>query len=287
MPESDADRLSNPLDQQALKRAFAATYEGYRLDPWEAIQQYEEVQEISAKHPEKGSTALSSLVDPPRSRIRAWVDDDGMPDPYRGLQTVIDRGWLPDAWGDDTMTGLAAWVAFVYAGGSIQPETFRVRVTVTDDEERALVGGAARLLDIGLVEAATDPIELQPRADVSAFGRLLVALGAPVGDKNPESVGGLPAWLKAAPLPLRRDFARVYVQFRSHDRPDRDGVQVTEERNNAFRRQFVALLEDVTGRPDEIGGDRYPIYLVGDAKADLLRPPRWVGATGLGDHASA
>jgi hypothetical protein len=265
--------VADPLDADALKRAFVETYESQQYaDPWDAIEQYETVLDAVGKHPERKSAAISSIVDLPRERIRPWVDGDGMPDQYRGLQTLQDRGWLPEDWDDDTMGGLNALVAAIFAGGSIRSDSYSVRFTVSDADERAIVEGAGRLLDVRLDEVASDPIELRPVGDNAVLGRLLAALGAPIGDKNPESVESLPAYLGSAPLPLRRDFARIYVQFRATETPREGMIQLQEQRSEAFYETLVGLLRDVT-IPSDIGGSTFPSRITGEAQFDLQRLP--------------
>lgn len=264
--------VSDPLDKDALKRAFVNTYEAQQyVDPWEAIKQYETVLDAKGKHPEKGSAAISSIVDLPRERIRSWVDSDGMPDQYRGLQRLIERDWLPKAWDDETMVGLNGLVAAIIAGGSIRSESYTPRFTVTDDTEQAIVEGAGRLLDIRFDEVASNPLELRASNDNTVLGRLLAALGAPVGDKNPDNPDSLPAYLSGAPLPVRRDFARVYVQFRATE-SHRDGIQLNEQRSEKFYQSVVELLESVADSKG-IHGNTYPIRISGSAESDLLRQP--------------
>lgn len=265
--------VSNPLNGDVLKRAFVQTYETQQYkESWDAVEQYETVLDATAKHPQKGSAAISSIVDLPRERIRSWVDGDGMPDQYRGLQRVLERGWLPESWSDDTMVGLNALVATVFAGGSISSDTHAVRFTITGDNERAIIEGAARLLDFRLREVAASPVELKPARDGVILGRLLAALGAPVGDKNPKTVDGIPPYLAAAPRTIRRDFARIYVQFRATDGPHGKTIQMNEQRSESYYESIVTLLRDVT-TPDEVHGSTFPIRLSGDAAVDLIRLP--------------
>lgn len=94
--------ISSPTSTAEAKQAFVSAYErpGY-ADPWDAVEDYERVQRAAARHPNKGSSALSSIVDLPRGRIRSWADGDGMPDYYHGLQTALENSWIVDEW-DDT-----------------------------------------------------------------------------------------------------------------------------------------------------------------------------------------
>lgn len=54
------------------------------------IKDYESVQNI-LQEPRKGPSAVLNALNLPRGRILSWVDGDGMPDCYRGLQTALSN----------------------------------------------------------------------------------------------------------------------------------------------------------------------------------------------------
>ena len=86
--------LDTPVDTEPAKKALVRTYASHAYsDPWEAVEDYERVQAVAAKNPQKGSSALSSIIDLPRSRIRSWLDGS-MPNCYRALQTALSNGWI-------------------------------------------------------------------------------------------------------------------------------------------------------------------------------------------------
>jgi hypothetical protein len=270
MPSSS---LYDPTDTETLKQAFVRTYDppGYD-DAWDAIEDYERVQAVAADNPEKGSQAISTIVELPRGRMKRWLADDGMPDAYRGLQTLERRDWLPDAWDDDTMVGLAGLAAGIYAGGSIATETYTPRFTASEESEQCLIAGVASALDCQLRRVADVPPEYEPQQDGAVLGRLLVALGCPAGHKNAQSVRTLPLWEAPAPHAVRLPFAQVYVALRGHDRSDRPGLQIAETRRESYRQSLEALFRDVTDDPDGVSTGSWPIYISGDAYETLTAP---------------
>jgi hypothetical protein len=119
-------------------------------------------------------------------------------------------------------------------------------------------------------------LKLRPATDGSALGRLLVALGAPRGDKSGDTVTRIPPYLDDAPLWLQRDFARVYVGFRGTATPTGGGQQVSEIRETGERRALGALFKRASGNPDGVRTTSWPIRLYGAAKTELTAPPSFV-----------
>ena len=276
---SEFSVISDPVDVRAVERALARTYDSpTHADPWTAIEEYERVRRVAADHPEKGSAALSSVVGLPRSRIRTWIDGDGMPDAYRGIRTAADRGWLCSRWDADSLRGLNALVASVYAGGSITTGSYVPRVVAADAREYAVCSGAADRLGVTLERKTDAPPEYEPRRDASVLGRLLVAYGCPQGGKRSDTVTSLPPYLDTAPRPLRCEFAQVYVALRGHDRSDRPGVQISESRSGGYRAELEALFVDVVGDASDVSADAWPIYVSGDAYEMLTRPPQFASS---------
>jgi hypothetical protein len=60
MPSSS---LYDPTDTHSVKQAFVRTYDppGYD-DAWDVIADYERVQAVAADNPEKGSQAISTIL---------------------------------------------------------------------------------------------------------------------------------------------------------------------------------------------------------------------------------
>ncbi|CAI50771.1 uncharacterized protein NP_5360A [Natronomonas pharaonis DSM 2160] len=266
--------LPSPVDATTAKRKLVDTYDNPSYeDPWDAVEDYEHVQRYTAAHPQQGSQAVSTATDLPRGRIRSWVDSDGMPDCYRGLQTALTNGWILDSWSDETARPMAMLAAWTLASGSINEHWTPTWVTDGDDEADALRHHADRAnVVIEQAREAEDdrPAEWRPAESASVLGRVLYTWLGHRGDKN--HAVPFPAFLESAPDQIRLDFARVHTQQRGiirDDRPDRF-VQIMAERSEGFRRALKELLQSVVGNPDDIRGDSWPLRIYGDA-IDTLR----------------
>jgi hypothetical protein len=213
---------------------------------------------VASRNPNKGSAALASRVDLPRGRIRTWVDDGGAPDVVRGLDIATDNGWFEDT--ADVTTAWATLVAGVLGGGSIANEFYQPQWTRTPDVAGDRVADALDILGVGarVVERDSRPAQLQPDAHPSLLGRALVALGAPVGDKNDRSVEAIPDWLRDADYQSRRAAVELLVLYRGHANPAKDTVQLFETRSRAYRESVAALIESVVDS-DVNPGSRYVI----------------------------
>jgi len=264
-------------DRQAIAKALARTY-GSDRDGWERVEEYQRVLEYTGTHPNKGSAAVSSALELPRERIRPWVDGDARPDPARGVQTAEELGWLDLAWEQPPFTGLNVLVAWIFSGGSLNRNVVPY-FALGDagaherlDEAFADLGIEYELLREDASNRAT---EARPAEAASVLGRLLHALGAPLGTKNRETDLSLPTYLDDAPYPIRLAFARTYVQNRQTPRPDRPNtpIQIAEERSPAYRQELIAFLADVVGVEMWIRGESESIRLDQRAAA-MLCPDR-------------
>lgn len=187
MPGGTLHRVADPTDAGALREAFIATYgtASEALESPELVAQYERVREYAADHPDKGSAAVATALELPRWRIRSWVDGDGRPDAVRGLERLQARGWINFDWDTPRCQALAALVAWVVAGGSIEQRSWAPAISVAP----GTLGDLQRIGDIlgidwrdrgtGHVREATEWV---PDADGSVLGRLLAVVGAPVGE---------------------------------------------------------------------------------------------------------
>lgn len=270
--------ISTPTDTAAAKRALVRTYNtpAY-VDPWDAVEDFESVQEVAAKHPNKGSSALSSIVELPRNRIRPWLDDS-MPDCYRALQIALSNGWIIESWDDETAAGLNALAAWLCSSGSVNDNW--VPMFVADAPgEIGLLKAAARTANVRLTRTRSDPdrpTEWRPVESASILGRVLYTWTGVRGDKSPD-VAQFPRYVQFAPEWVAADFAKVYVHQRATVRDDRDGaLQIQEIRTDRYRRKLVELLERVVSTPDEIRGESWPVFIRGDAIDELLQPLSFV-----------
>lgn len=227
--------------------AVARTYQGNR-DGWERVLEYERVAEYASHHPDKGSGAVASALDLPRSRIRTWVDSGGAPDPVHGLRTALDRRWLVPESDRKRRRALAVCVAWISAGGSIAGGTFAPRFSAQTDAERERIRKAA--VDLGITldwvdrDAEGQGIEGVPSSDASVFGRVLAAAGAPIAPSDT-----LPEWILDGPEDVRRAVAAAYVECRGQRAGHGELLQVREEAKTEERLKAIGeLLSDVAGR---------------------------------------
>lgn len=269
--------LDTPTDTAAAKRALVRTYNTPAYaDPWDCVEDFERVQRAAAENSNKGSAALASVVDLPRSRIRPWLEGS-RPDCYRGLQTAIEHGWILDEWNHcgRAMNCLGAWTL---TSGSIDTDWWVPQWVADTDAERAALERYADAAGIRLVRTREDDDradEFRPDEDASVFGRVLSTWTGLQGDKD--RTVRFPRYVRFAPDDIARDFCRVYVAQRGVDR-DGDGVrrpflQIAATRSAAFREDLLAQLRRVVDEPDAVRGDSWPVRIYEPAKSQLAGYP--------------
>jgi len=234
------------LDEKALARTYDG---GAYADPWETVEEYHDVMRYASKHPNKGSQAVSTATETPRSRIRTWIDDGGAPDVVRGLETARDYGWLEATYGDAEFQGLNRLVANVFSGGSIAEQYYQPSFALADGDDDPAVFDALELAGVvytvvGDRDGRAD--EARPTEDGSVLGRVLSALGAPVGPKAEQRLS-LPDYLADAPDEIREQFVRAYLANRAQ--PNNNILQLREQRNRDYLESLARLMEDVAGGP--------------------------------------
>lgn len=281
MQSSDTADPPTGDNRHHLARRFARTYGGPESrDGWTRVQEYRRVRAFVSRNPELGSSAVASALELPRSRIRAWVDRDGRPDPVRGLAVATGHGWLERDFDTPTARALNVLVAWVFSGGSVSDGSYVPSFTFADALTRETLRSALGVLDLDTRVVRDDDgaraTELVPAEDASILGRALVAWGAPVGSKNERTALSLPAYLSDAPEQVRLDFARTYILNRGHVRSDRMTfpVQVTEYRSPEYREQVIQLFQDVAEEPAAVraSGER-TVWLDPEASDRLYLPP--------------
>lgn len=263
--------LDTPTDTAAAKRALVRTYQppGY-ADPWECIQDYERVQRYHAEHPNKGSQAVSTALDLPRSRIRPWLNGS-QPDCYRGLQTALTNDWIIDDW-HDTARGLNRLAAWLLASGSIN-ETWVPLFIAEDDAVIERLRAATHTAGVALSSTREDdgrPLEWRPRRDASVLGRVLHTWTGIRGDKSP-GVMQFPQYPQFVRQDVARAFAETYVSLRAVARDDTADarLQIQEDRSKRYRESLVELLQRVVTDASDVRGGSWPVYIVEDAVTEL------------------
>lgn len=260
------------------KRSFVRTYKSSVYDDiWNLVEDYELVQGYAAQYPKKGSSAVSSALDLPRERIRSWVDGEGRPDCYRGLQTALSNGWIIDSWDEESAQALNCLAAWVLSSGGINERFVPTFVTDSDSEYKQLRDYAAsagiRLKRTRDPDGERPP-EWRPSSDASVLGRVLYTWTGIKGDKSREATK-FPEYLNDVPEPILRSYLQVYAQQRGVYRDDRgEYIQIIAERTDGFRRVLKSHLQSVVENPEEVKGDGWPIRIYGDAMKSLRQYPK-------------
>jgi len=226
------------------------------MDPWEHVQLFRQ----SQRYPDDwGAARVASAInnddDQPfeglsRSNIRAWVEDDGKPDAARAVDVAEQLGWFATEWTPVTRA-LADLVAGIYACGSIDRRGWRPGWAADSAVGRSTIESALDTVGVGSRYVAREDDsqgnEIRPREYPSILGRSLHVSGAPVGDKNADSVVGLPRWLDTAPPSVRASFAELLVRERAIAYPHKATRRLQGARAPQYFKDIRELLEDVTG----------------------------------------
>ncbi len=230
---------------------LARTYDGGAYpDATDALEQYRRVTDYASRHPNKGSAAIASALELPRSRIRTWTDDGGAPDVARGIDTARKHGWLDLSYDDRKFTALNALVANVFSGGSIAESYYRPAFALNHRGDDSHVVDALELADVDYEIVTRDgrADEARPTTDGTVLGRVLVTLGAPVGSKT-EGRLSLPAYLDDAPEHTRETFVYCYLENRATRDEGRNTLKFREERSKAYLESLAELIKSVADGP--------------------------------------
>lgn len=226
---------------------LARTYDGgYYDDPWPIVEQYWDVMDYKSRHPNKGSAAIASALELPRSRIRTWLDG-GQPDAARAIDVARRKGWIEIGSEEPPFEALNALVANVFSSGSIAVETFAPGFAL--DPTRRQLHIVDALEAVGVEYDIVDDRdgradEARPKQNGTILGRVLAAMGAPVGRKGEQRLE-LPAYLDDAPDAVRETFVLCYLENRATEY--NEILKFREERGDGYLRELAALIESVTG----------------------------------------
>lgn len=236
-------------ERRWIKNRIARTYHhpSYE-DPYDAVEDYERVQRASANHPDKKSAALSNIVDLPRSRIRSWVDGDGMPDPARAVLTAQSKKWINFEPNSDIAHALAELTGHVTGGGSIAAETY---IPAISEGRRVSLGDIKTVFEsVGVrttrrnADSENRSTEVIPADNASILGRTLVAWGVPLGETKPTE---LPELLKHVDTIGRENFVRSYILHRGTNLQQKATSTCKAEYPRSFHTAFAELACEVTG----------------------------------------
>ncbi|AFZ73673.1 hypothetical protein [Natronobacterium gregoryi] len=229
----------------ASERALARTYHSRSYtDAYEAVEDYRRVTQYASDHPRKGSGAVSTALELPRSRIRPWLDDS-KPNPVRAIETARNYGWLECTYDSPAFDPLNTLVASVFSGGSITADHYQPSFPLDDQDNRVV--DALELTDVEyeIIEDRDGRAdEVRPTDDGTVLGRVLTVLGAPTGPKAAQPLS-LPSYLEDAPADVRKQFVDVYLEHRAVEYRGKDTLCIQEQRNREYLAGLAALLDDV------------------------------------------
>jgi len=267
----DADVVADPNDYDTFVAVFARTY-SHSEDPAAVVDLYHDYQQVRAKYPDAGSNKLATKLGVKRSMIRKWVDDGAVPYVVQGLQTAETRGWISMAFDSVEFRVINRLVAWVMSSGSINGERWDVQFVVDDDRARERLEAALTMLDLDgqeYDEAGTgiNGTLIGVGTDGSVLGRVLYSLGAPKGDEKRRPDVQLPPYLDRTPDGIRRAWLTEYLKNRRREQHGDPWISFGEDRPTSYQRQFVELVEDVTGATASASGT--DIYVSADAAREL------------------
>ncbi|QLG27388.1 hypothetical protein HUG10_07430 [Halorarum halophilum] len=215
----------------------------------DVVEDFERARAYAVRHPDHGRNRAGANLNMDPGRIRGWINETSKPDLVRGLEYARERSWLNIHRGGQEQSALAVLVAGLYACGGIAvnwvpawtPETDRAHELITDALDELAGGYTSRHED------SEKPTEFLPEDSPSVFGRVLVAYGAPQGDKNAESVTGLPEWLLDAPITTRLPAVELFILERGIYYDSKDTITLQcRNRRPAYRADLAALIRSVT-----------------------------------------
>lgn len=242
--------IENPLDTDAAKRAFISTYNSRGFETaWDIIEAYEKVLEATGEHPQKGSAAISRIVDLPRSTIRRWVDDNAVPYPYQGLQTAMNHGWLDLTANGEMTRALVDLTGHVFGRGSLHNEKYRPRISAGRDVPHAEIHAAYQAVEVSSAESTPDdpdrPMQIVATTDASVLGRVLVVLGVPPG-RDARGREGVPSILNHATDGIVRSFIQIYLRHRTIDRGSGNRLRILVNRPDRFKNGLARHIREQT-----------------------------------------
>jgi len=233
-------------------RNLARTYNTPSYDdPWAAVEDYQRVLEYTAAHPDLGSSAVSSRLDLPRSRLRAWMNGS-RPDAVHGLQTAEANGWLADHATPQTEQAIVQLAAWVLSGGNLHiGDSPYVSFSLSHDDGHFEALAIAAGFDYDVVNDATSKraTEARPATDGAVLARVLAAIGLPVDSTAKQTATSLPEFVAALDESLLEAFARVYVLNRGATHPDKATLTIREQRPASYLRELTAVLQSAAGEP--------------------------------------
>ena len=242
--------------------AIAQTYNTpRRADPYGAAEEYRQYQS-RFESSQLSDYKIAKKMEIPRGRVRGWKDGS-KPDVVRAIEVADGHGWFDLGFDDDAFEAFNRLIAGVFSGGSISEETFLPSYSTPLDTVEQQVRNDLETVGVGavLVNSMSGNVEeIRPERDASVLGRVLVALGAPHGQKAKKTVE-LPAYLDDAPLNIRTEFVRVYVANRGSVVEEKGFVQLRETRPLWYHKQLADMISSVIDADVTHGIDSVRVHI--------------------------
>lgn len=241
--------------------------------PEQTVDQFRLAHELRQADPNRTRASIAREVGRPASAVRRWLVDGSKPREIQAIETAEQYEWLPLRTDDRLFESFNLLLAWAYAGGWINPDTFQPSFTVNHQLHRAV---ASHVLDpLGndwqsIHESNNERThELRPRDGGAVLGRLLTALGAPQGSKAEQTVS-LPDYLDNVEPYHRRQFARMYLLHRGAPaNAEGVGLTVQETRGLSYFRELQDFFEGVTNTAVSLNESLPKLHLPTDAVQTL------------------
>lgn len=247
------------------------TYDEERT-PHQTVEQYRRANELRKGDPERSRASIAREVGRPPSTLRRWLVDGAKPSEIKAIETAEQYNWLPLHSDDRIFDAINQLTAWVYGGGWINPDTFQPSITVNHRLHFAI---ARHVIDpLGndwrsIRDDTTKTQELRPRDGGAVLGRLLHAIGAPIGRKSDQTLT-LPSYLNRVDAYHRQQFARMYLVHRGAPaNTEGVGLTIQETRSKEYFYTLQALFEDVTEEPITLN-DSIPKLFISTAAVQAL-----------------
>ena len=244
-PTGESERSSIKIEKRLARTYNTPSYD----DPYDVVRDYRRVQRAAANHPNKGSSALSNIVELPRGRIRGWIDDDAdsMPDAVRAISVAQNNGWLDPA--GATALALAALAGHLLGGGAITERNYVPSVCAGRRVSLAAVEPVFQQLGVTTTRRHTEidnrASEILPAEHASIVGRMMVAWGCPHGGRS--ELTSLPDVLNQLGAAGKTAFLEAYILHRGVNYPRKATSRLQGDQPQAFHQAIAELIESVTG----------------------------------------
>jgi len=240
---------------------------------WQAVEQYRDALRLREDNPELARAEIARRVNRSASAVRGWLVEGKKPKAVKAIDEAHQRGWIDIESTAEQFRAVNRLVAWVFSGGGVAERAFTPHFSVDDSLTLSTVhqllrwAGLSYRIDSDRPKRGTVVI---PSQAASVFGRVLYALGVPVGVKAQKENIGLPKYLATIAEEHQRDFLRVYVLNRGRDlRKDNvAGTYLHSLRSETLCEELKNLIESVTAGTATVGSKK-EVWISAESVRDL------------------